>query len=194
MGYLKYVKQLYANKESLKTLGDVLMERKKAWRREAPTVKVDHPTRPDKARLYGYKAKQGYIIVRAKVRRGSMRKSRPSRGRKPLRMGVNKITAAKSLQRIAEERAQSKYSNLQVLASYWVMEDGKNKWFEVVMIDVNHPVIKADPKMNWLCKTGGKRVIRGLTPAGKKGRGLTKKGKGTEKNRPSIRANGRRAK
>ncbi|MCK5341892.1 MAG: 50S ribosomal protein L15e, partial [Candidatus Heimdallarchaeota archaeon] len=54
----------------------------------------------------------------------------------------------------------------------------------------SHPVIKADPKINWICeKTNHRRVFRGLTSAGKKTRGLRNKGHGAEKIRPSLRAN-----
>jgi large subunit ribosomal protein L15e len=35
------------------------------WRREENYIRVDHPLRIDRARALGYKAKQGYIIVRA---------------------------------------------------------------------------------------------------------------------------------
>jgi len=194
MGYTKYVSALYKNKKSLKELGDVLTERKKQWRREEPVIRAEHPTRPDKARQYGYRAKQGFIIVRSRIRRGGLNKVRPSRGRRPKRMGVKKLTAAKNLQRMAEERAQRHYPNLQVLASYWVLEDGKNKWYEVIMVDPAHPAIKSDKKIGWMSKEKGKRAFRGLTPAGKRGRGLNKKGQGTEKMRPSLRANKRRGK
>jgi large subunit ribosomal protein L15e len=194
MGYGKYVKALYKNKESMKQLGDVLSERKKAWRREPPIVRAEHPTRPDKARQYGYRAKQGFIIVRAKVRRGGLRKKRPSRGRKPAGMGITKITAGKSIQRIAEERAQQHYPNLQVLASYWVLEDGMQKWYEIIMVDPSHPAIKSDRKIGWMSTASKGRVFRGLTPAGKKGRGLRNRGVGSEKVRPSIRAKGGLAK
>ncbi|MFH0863215.1 MAG: 50S ribosomal protein L15e [Candidatus Altiarchaeota archaeon] len=194
MGYGKYVKALYKNKESMKQLGDILMARKMAWRREGTIVRVEHPTRMDRAREYGYRAKQGFIIVRAKVRRGGLHKKRPSRGRKPAGMAIHKITAQKSIQRMAEERAQDHYPNLQVLASYWVLEDGRHKWYEVIMVDPHHPAIVSDRKIGWLAKEHKGRVYMGLTPAGKKGRGLMRHGKGTEKNRPSLRANDNKAK
>ena len=62
-----------------------------------------------------------------------------------------------------------------------------------MMVDPNNPVIKSDPKLNWICssKQSG-RAFRGLTPAGKKGRDLVRtKGMGVEKNRPSLRAHDR---
>jgi large subunit ribosomal protein L15e len=99
----------------------------------------------------------------------------------------------KSIQRIAEERTSKKYPNCEVLASYWVGQDGRHKWYEVMLVDVNHPVIKSDPKLNWICSPKqSDRANRGLTPAGKKGRGLVRtKGMGVEKNRPSLGAHNR---
>ena len=161
------------------------------WRREAAVQRIDKPTRLDRARSLGYKAKQGIVMVRAGIRRGSARKPRYIRGRRTKRMGMRKITRGKSIQRIAEERAARKFPNLQVLNSYWVGEDGKHKWYEIIMIDTAHPVIKNDPRLNWLCQPNQKgRAFRGKTSAGTKGRGQRKRGKGTEKTRPSIRSRG----
>ncbi|HDM67282.1 MAG TPA: 50S ribosomal protein L15e [Thermoplasmatales archaeon] len=159
------------------------------WRHQENFIRVDHPLRLDRARALGYKAKQGYIIVRARVRRGGLRKHRIRGGRKPSKMGIRKITAAKSTQRIAEERTARRYPNLEVLNSYWIGEDGKYHYYEVILVDPHHPVIKSDPKINWICNPSHKgRVFRGKTSAGKKGRGLRNKGRGAEKVRPSIRA------
>jgi large subunit ribosomal protein L15e len=153
---------------------------------------VEHPTRLDRARALGYRAKQGYIVVRARVRRGGLRKRMFKGGRKPKRRGLKKITMGKNLRRIAEERVAKRYPNLEVLNSYWLAQDGKEKYFEVICVDPHHPVIKADPRINWICdgKQSG-RAFRGLTSAGKRGRGLRWKGKGAEKARPSVRAHDR---
>jgi len=43
---------------------------------------------------------------------------------------------------IAEERAAKKYPNLEVLNSYYVTEDGSHKWYEVILVDPHHPVIR----------------------------------------------------
>ena len=163
------------------------------WRKEGTFVRVEKPLRLDKARQLGYKAKPGFVIVRTKVRRGGLRKHRIKKGRRPKRKGILKITMRKNIQRIAEERVGKRYPNLEVLASYWVGEDGRHKWFEVILVDVNHPVIKADPQISWICSTKhSNRANRGLTPAGKKGRGLVRtKGIGAEKVRPSLRAHDR---
>ena len=156
------------------------------YRREDATVKVEKPTRIDRARALGYKAKQGYIMARTRIRRGGMHKHAITSGRRAKRTGIAKITMRKSLQMIAEERTAKKYPNLEILNSYWVAEDGRHKWYEMIMVDPHHPVIMADPKINWICSRAQKgRVHRGLTSAGKKSRGLMNKGKGAEKVRPS---------
>ena len=160
------------------------------WRKEENFFRVEKPLRIDRARSLGYKAKQGYIVVRAKVRRGSLRKHHIRGGRRPAAKGITKITAAKSTKRIAEERTSKKFPNMNVLNSYWVGEDGRYHYYEVILVDPYHPVIEKDPKINWITNPSCKRrVLRGKTSAGQKGRGLHYKGKGVEKVRPSIRAN-----
>ena len=143
----------------------------------------------------GYKAKQGYVLVRGRVRKGSFGKRKIKAGRRAKRKGILQITVGKSMQRIAEERAQKRYPNLEVLNSYWVGADGQHEWYEIILVDPSHPVIQADPKINWICYNTQKgRVYRGKTAAGQRGRGMSTTGKGAEKVRPSVRANGRRAK
>ena len=83
-------------------------------------------------------------MARVRVRKGGARKKRPSSGRRPRALGVTKFTRAKSLKQIAEERVARKFPNLSVLSSYYVWEDGTSKWFEVVLVDPNHPAIKKD--------------------------------------------------
>ena len=108
-------------------LAELMRQRAIRWRRQPAIVRIDKPTRLDRARRLGYKAKKGFIVVRVRVRRGGRRKPRPKMGRRQKRMGVAKITPAKSLRLIAEERAARKYPNLEVLNSYWVWEDGMYK-------------------------------------------------------------------
>ncbi|HKZ64411.1 MAG TPA: 50S ribosomal protein L15e [Thermoplasmata archaeon] len=176
-------------------LKGVRRDRLVAWRHGESFVRLERPTRIDRARDLGYKAKPGYVVVRARVRRGGLRKHNPAGGRHPKRRGMLKITMAKSIQRIAEERAAKRYPNLEVLASYWVGEDGMHKYYEVILVDSHHPAIRADPRIAWIANPGHRgRAYRGLTPAGKKGRGLTHKGTGAEKVRPSIGAHDRKGK
>ena len=160
------------------------------WRREDNYIRIDRPTRIDRARSLGYKAKQGYVIARARVRHGGLRRHQIKGGRKPSARGIKKLTPAKNVQRIAEERTAKHYPNLQILNSYWVGGDGKYHYYEVIMVDPAHPVIVNDPKIQWIsAPQNSRRVLRGKTSAGQKGRGLMYKGKGVEKVRPSIRAN-----
>ena len=165
------------------------------WRKDENFIRVDKPLRIDRARSLGYKAKQGYIVARARVRRGSLRKPTIRAGRKPSAKGITKITAGKSTQRIAEERTAKRFPNMEVLNSYWVGDDGKHHYYEVILVDPVHPSIMRDPKINWITDTSNKRrVQRGKTSAGQRGRGLHKKGRGAEKVRPSIRAKGNKGK
>jgi large subunit ribosomal protein L15e len=178
------------------TLGDegaaLRHERLLTWRREHTVTRLEHPTRLDRARAVGYRAKGGFVVVRVRVRRGGQNKRAIIAGRRPKHKGILQLTLAKSLRRIAEERAQKHYPNLEVLNSYWLGEDGKQKFFEVILVDPDHPEIRADPKIAWIGAPAQKgRVYRGLTSAGTEGRGLRWKGKGTERYRPS-RARNRR--
>ncbi len=155
-------------------LRELYRERLIKWRKEPAVVRVERPTRLDRARALGYKAKKGFIIVRVRVRKGGRsRRLYGRRGRKPSKAGVRKFTPRKSLQWIAEEKAQRKFPNLEVLNSYYVAEDGQYKWYEVIMVDPNQPTIKSDKNIKWIAeKQHRKRVFRGLTSAGKKARGL----------------------
>ena len=173
-------------------------DRMAQWRRQPVNHRVDKPTRLDAARRMGYKAKQGIVIIRTRVRRGGLRKGKINMKRKPRNMGIRKITMAKNTQRIAEERVNRHFPNLEVLNSYWVGKDGKHKFFEVIMVDPHHPAIIADKDLGWISPANyGKgrgshkgRAYRGMTSAGKRGRGLHNKGKGAEKLRPSLKARG----
>ncbi|WP_331236003.1 50S ribosomal protein L15e [Natronorarus salvus] len=167
-------------------LGELQWQRKQEWREQGAIERVERPTRLDRARELGYKAKQGIVVARVSVRKGTARKSRFRAGRRSKRQGVTRITRRKNLQSIAEERASRKFRNLRVLNSYWVGEDGSQKWFEVILADPEHPAIQNDDDLNWICDSGQKsRAFRGKTSAGRKSRGLRKRGKGTEKTRPS---------
>ncbi len=171
-------------------LGELQWQRKQEWRRQGAIERIDRPTRLDRARSLGYKAKQGIVVVRTRIRRGSARKSRFKAGRRSKRQGVNRLTRAKNLQRMAEERSARKYPNLEVLNSYWVGEDGSQKWYEVIMVDPEHPAIQNDDDLNWICEGSNQgRAFRGLTSAGKGNRGLRTRGKGAENVRPSRSAN-----
>lgn len=191
-GY-SYVKETFEKHETGYQTNN--WERGIKYRRGKSVERVERPTKLHRARTLGYKAKQGYIVVRARIRKGGMHKVRPKRGRKPRAMGVSKYTTGKNLQWVAEERVQRKYPNMEVLNSYKVYADGRSWYYEVILVDPSHPSIKADPKINWICEAPHRRrVSRGLTSSGRKARGLHKKGWGSEKTRPSLGANKGRGK
>ncbi|MGB6501029.1 MAG: 50S ribosomal protein L15e [Thermoplasmata archaeon] len=186
----------YMSRSFRQTMGPegaaVRHERLLTWRREQTVTRLEYPTRLDRARAVGFRAKGGYFIVRVRVRRGGQNKRAIIAGRRPKHKGILQMTLAKSLRRIAEERAQKHYPNLEVLNSYWVGEDGKQKFFEVILVDPVHPEIVSDPKIAWISAPSQKgRVFRGLTSAGIEGRGLRWSGKGAERMRPSRRRNRR---
>uniref|UniRef100_A0AAQ4QL56 Ribosomal protein L15 n=1 Tax=Gasterosteus aculeatus aculeatus TaxID=481459 RepID=A0AAQ4QL56_GASAC len=159
MGAYRYMQELWRKKQS-----DVMrfLLRVRCWqyRQLSNLHRAPRPTRPDKARRLGYKAKQGYVVYRVRVRRGGRKRPVPKGATygKPVHHGVNQIKFARSLQSTAEERAGRHCGGLRVLSSYWVGEDSTYKFFEVILVDIFHK----------------HREMRGLTSAGKKSRGLGK--------------------
>lgn len=149
MGAYKYLAEIWKRPFEGEH-GKLMKERLMIWRKEPSVVRVEKPTRINRARALGYKAKQGYIVVRVRVRKGGLNRPRPRSGRRPKRMGVEGYSPHKSAQWIAEERAARKYPNLVVLGSYWVGEDGVYKWYEVIMADPDHPVVKSDLERRWI--------------------------------------------
>lgn len=160
----KYMAKAWRKPES-SYVKEVMKERVILWRKEQAITRVDKPTRIDRARRLGYKDKAGYVVTRVRVRKSGYRRQRPKMGRRQKKMGVNKLKFAKSMRLIAEERTARKFPNLEVLNSYWVWQDGINKWYEVILVD--RTVL---PELN-LGKGRG-RAFRGLTSAGRKVRGL----------------------
>lgn len=169
-------------------------ERLIKWRREPSIVRIERPTRIDRARALGYKAKKGFVVVRVRVRRGGRKRPKPKGGRRSKRQTIKKVLKM-NYRWVAEQRAARKFPNLEVLNSYWVAKDGNYYWYEVILVDPNRPEIKADKNINWITsKKHRGRVFRGLTSAAKKSRGLRKKGKRATKVRPSLRARERKGK
>ncbi len=96
--------------------------------------RVERPTRLTRAKMLGYKAKPGYVIVRVRVAKGGFRRPRPVHARRPSKTGLY-FNLAVSKQKIAEARAQKTYKNMDVSGSYFLVENGQYKWFEVVLHD-----------------------------------------------------------
>jgi len=173
MGAYKYLEELYKKKQS-----DVLrfLLRVRCWEYRQLNVihRASRPSRPDKARRLGYKAKQGYVIYRIRVRRGGRKRPAPKGATygKPASMGINQLKYQRSLRATAEERVGRKCGNLRVLNSYWVNQDSSYKFYEVILVDPSHKAIRRDPRINWITSPVHKhREARGLTAIGKKNRG-----------------------
>ncbi len=103
MGAYKYLEELWRKKQS-----DLLrfLLRVRCWQfRQLKSIhRASRPTRPDKARRLGYKAKQGYVVYRVRVRRGG-RKRKVHKGHqmgKPTNQGVNQLKFQRSLRSVAE--------------------------------------------------------------------------------------------
>ncbi len=184
MGAYKYIKESFQNE--YKNRDDILKGRVSAWRKGASIQKVEVPTNIARARELGYKAKQGVIVVRSCIRKGMRKREKPHSGRKPSKNG-RFFSYRKSLQSMAEERVSRKYLNMEVLNSYYVGEDGRYKFFEVIMVDRANGSILSDPLYSNLIHSKG-RAFRGLTSSGIKHRGLLHKGKTTIITRPSVRS------
>jgi len=121
-------------KKPKEKIGVMMKQRLIDWRRESVVQKIEKPTRLDRARALGYKSEPGCVLARVRIRRGGRRRRLYGRrGRKPSKAGLVKFTSKMSLKKIAEAKAQRKFPNLKVINSYWVGEDGKYKWFEVIL-------------------------------------------------------------
>ncbi len=189
----KYIQETFEKRD--KSYGSPQWERLAALRKQPSVHRLERPTNIARARTLGYKAKPGYVMASSRIRRGTLRKRRPKMGRKNANLGVTKITPKLSLQRIAEVRAQKKFTNCEVLNSYKIGRDGEHHYFEVILVDRTHPVIQNDPNIKWITdKSNFRRVFRGKTSAGKKGRGQRFRKRGTERNFPSLRAKKNRGK
>lgn len=164
MGMYKYIRDAWKSADSDETYRVRMIE----WRKEPVTVRIERPTRLDRARSLGYRAKQGFILVRQRVSRGGRMRENFTGGRRQKHSRMRKVLD-KSYKMVAEERANKVYPNCEVLNSYFLSKDGKHYWFEVILVDRASPNIKKDKKISWISETQHKgRVYRALTSAGKK--------------------------
>ncbi|MFH1221710.1 MAG: 50S ribosomal protein L15e [Candidatus Micrarchaeota archaeon] len=159
MGAYKYIAETLQKEYAERS--PVYRSRITVWRKSPPVERVERPTNITRARTLGYKAKIGYVVVRSRVKRGSRKRPKPMGGRKA-KSNYRFTPPGLSYQRIAEQRVNHNYPNLEVLNSYWAGDDGNNTYYEVIL---------ADPtklELSSLKRRG--RAFRGLTSAGQKGR------------------------
>ena len=172
MGIYKYLKKFWQDQK--KELKPIQKERLIQWRKQPSVVKVDKPTRLDRARSLGYKAKQGFVLGRIRILKGGRRRRAISGGRRPKKYGLRRFSTTLNLRAVSEQRINRKFPNLEVLNSYFVGHDGKYVWYEVIMVDPNHPAIVKDKDVSWII-TQRKRAYRGLTAAAKRSKQARRK-------------------
>jgi len=117
------------------------------WRKQNAFTRIDKPSRIQRARRLGYKAKQGITVIRMRVGTGGMRKKRPRGGRRPKHLGVTRIKADDSMKKVADRRVLQRYPNMKLLGSYFIYKDGIHYWFEVILADPSHPRIYKDKEL-----------------------------------------------
>ncbi len=117
------------------------------WRKQNAVTRIEKPSRIQRARRLGYKAKQGIIVIRMRVGTGGMRRKRPRSGRRPKHLGVTRIKADVSMKQVAENRVLERYPNMKLLGSYFVYKDGMHYWFEIILADPSHPSIAKDKEL-----------------------------------------------
>jgi large subunit ribosomal protein L15e len=123
--------------------GDILT-RAVQLRRDPTIMRLEKPSRLDRARTLGYKAKEGVAVVRIRVARGGMRRQRPTSGRRPKHLGVLRMKSDESVKSVAERRVGEKYPNMKVIGSYILWKDGKHAWYECILIDPLNPSVSKD--------------------------------------------------
>merc|ERR1712110_198099 len=162
MGAYKYMNEIWRKKQS-ETMR--YLQRVRVWQyRNLNTIhRASRPTRPEKARRLGYKASQGFVVYRIRMRRGGRKKPVPKGATmgKPVHQGVF-VQFARRLQSVAEERVGRHCGALRVMNSYWVGEDSTYKYFEVILVDPNHNGIRNNPKLQWITRASqniGKCVV-----------------------------------
>ncbi len=172
MGMYKYITKIW--QDAKEKITPAQKARLIKWRRQPVMIKIDKPTRIDKARMLGYKAKQGFVMRRIRIKKGGRNRRSIPKGRRPKRYGMRHFSPTQNLQAIAEQRINRKFPNLEVLNSYYAGDDSQYAWYEVIMVDPSHPAIQKDKDVNWIvCQNN--RAFRGLTSAGKRSRNSRRK-------------------
>ena len=136
------------------------------WSKDPVIKRIAKPSNIRRARSLGYRAKQGFVLARSRIRGGKRKRSTERKGRKPKKSGLF-FTTRQSLQAVVEKRVARKFPNLEVLNSYYAGESGTHKFYEVILVDPHHSAIRKDRKISWISKQR-RRAFRGLTSAGKR--------------------------
>merc|ERR1719402_331267 len=142
MGYKNYLSEFWKAKS---TAPCAYLNRLRAWecRQQPEVLRIPTPTRPEKASALGYKATPAYTIIRVHAPRiAHKRDTRKGKlHRKPRNCRVYKSLDT-SRQVVAEQKVGAIYTNLRVMGSYWIAEDGIAKYFEVVLADPHNKALR----------------------------------------------------
>ena len=160
MGAYKYITETL--QKQYKERGTDYKNKIVDWRNSPAMEKVEFPANLSRARRLGYKAKQGYIVVRVRVDKGRRTRRKTMGGRKHKNY-YRFVQPGMSHQAMAEQRVNREYKNMEVLNSYWVGEDGMYKFFEVILADPAKKTVTNSA----VVRKG--RAFRGLTAAGNSG-------------------------
>ncbi len=144
------------------------------WRKEVTVVDMEKPTNIPSARKYGYKATKGFVITRVKMKKGNRKRPKTAGGRSS-RHSYRYIQPGSSHRMVAEQKANRKHRNCEVLGSYSIADDGQYEYFEVILADREHNSSKSPTT------TRKGRAFRGLTSAGQKARKRLKSKKTSKK-------------
>jgi len=157
-------------KQEYKSRSGPYKERLIEWSASPTVSRVQKPTNLPRARSLGYKAIEGVVVARVRVRKGKRKRAQAGGGRKPSKSGKF-FSRAKSLQAIAEEKAARKFDNCEVLNSYFVGATGSEEFYEVIMLDRASRRVSKDPLYKSVITHKG-RAFRGLSASGRRHRGL----------------------
>lgn len=105
--------------------------------RNVPIYRIEKPIKPFRAKTLGCKTTPGFIYVICRIRKGGTSPFIPPRGRKPSKIN-QKLSRDVSKFEICVNRVSRIYPNLKYFTGYPVFENGKYKWYEIVLKD---PVI-----------------------------------------------------
>ena len=80
MGMYQAIRDLWTQPKE--KLGEIYKQRLIQWRKEDVITSAERPTRLDRARSLGYKAKKGITITRVRVLRGGRKREARKHGRR----------------------------------------------------------------------------------------------------------------
>ena len=179
MGAYKYITQTL--QKQYKERDAVYRSKIMQWRAGPAISRIERPSNISRARTLGYQAKQGYIVVRARVDKGRRTRRKTMGGRKH-KNNYRFVQPQMSHQAIVEQRVNRLFRNMEVLNSYWVGEDGNYKFYEVILAD------PAKPSVNISSAIRGGKAFRGLTSAGNSRGPSKKKGDNKKLRRKKLQA------